>query len=162
MFSILDITIIATGFVLRLYTGSFATNIELSSWIIIMTFLLSIFLALAKRRDDVIREDRGEKQTRLSIAGYNKSFLDHSMSVMGAIIVVAYLQYCHAEDKSINIENSYLYFTTIFVVIGLLRYMQLALVNENTGNPTKILTNDKFTLINFILWASFFALFLYK
>ena len=79
--AILDVSCIAIGFVLRLFAGSNATGIELSSWIITLTFLLALFLALAKRRDDVIREQRGEERTRSSIKDYNLRFLDQQRFV---------------------------------------------------------------------------------
>ena len=160
--AILDVSCIATGFVLRLFAGSGATGIELSSWIITLTFLLALFLALAKRRDDVIREQRGEERTRTSIKGYNLRFLDQTMTVMGAVVIVAYLQYCHAADRTIQITTSRLYLSAAFVVIGLLRYMQLALVEERSGNPTRILIEDRFTQINLLVWGGFFAWMLYR
>jgi len=159
--AILDVSCIAAGFVLRLFAGSEATGIELSSWIITLTFLLALFLALAKRRDDVIREQRGEKRSRIVIKGYNLSFLDHTMTIMGAVVIVAYLQYCHAVDMTIPITTSRLYLSVVFVVIGLLRYMQLALVEERSGNPTRILIEDRFTQINLLIWIGFFAWILY-
>ena len=160
--AILDVSCIATGFVFRLFAGSEATGIELSSWIITLTFLLALFLALAKRRDDVIREQRGEERTRTSIKGYNLRFLDQTMTVMGAVVIVAYLQYCHAADRTIQITTSRLYLSAAFVVIGLLRYMQLALVEERSGNPTRILIEDRFTQINLLVWGGFFAWMLYR
>lgn len=159
--AIIDVTCIAVGFVLRLFAGSEATNIELSSWIIILTFLLAIFLALAKRRDDVIREELGETRTRKSVKGYNLNFLDHSMTIMGAVVIVAYLQYCHSVDRTIQLSSSKLYFSSAFVMIGLLRFMQLAFVEKQTGNPTKILINDHFTQINLFGWGCYFAWMLY-
>jgi hypothetical protein len=74
---------------------------------------------------------------------------------------VAYLQYCHAADRTIPIISSKLYLTAAFVVIGLLRYMQLALVEERSGNPTRILIEDRFTQINLLIWGGFFAWMLY-
>ena len=159
--AILDVSCIAVGFVLRLLAGSAATGIELSSWIITLTFLLALFLALAKRRDDVVREQRGEERTRSSIKGYNLGFLDQAMTIMGSVVIVAYLQYCHAADRTIPIISSKLYLTAAFVVIGLLRYMQLALVEERSGNPTRILIEDRFTQMNLLIWGGFFAWMLY-
>ena len=160
--AILDVSCIAIGFVLRLFAGSNATGIELSSWIITLTFLLALFLALAKRRDDVIREQRGEERTRSSIKGYNLRFLDQAMTIMGSVVIVSYLQFCHAADRTLPIISSELYLTAAFVVIGLLRYMQLALVEEQTGNPTRVLIEDRFTQINLLFWGSFFVWMLYK
>ena len=81
---------------------------------------------------------------------------------MGAVVIVAYLQYCHAADRTIQITTSRLYLSAAFVVIGLLRYMQLALVEERSGNPTRILIEDRFTQINLLVWGGFFAWMLYR
>ena len=160
-FAIIDVCCIATGFVLRLFVGSAATRIELSSWIITMTFLLALFLALAKRRDDVIREELGEVRTRKAIYGYNIDFLNHTISIMGSVIIVAYIMYCHSDDRGLVLQNEYLYLTTAFVIVGLMRYFQLAIVDCCTGNPTKVLLNDKFTQINLIAWYGAFTWMIY-
>ena len=159
--AIIDVCCIATGFVLRLFVGSVATRIELSSWIITMTFLLALFLALSKRRDDVIREELGNVRTRKAIYGYNIDFLNHTISIMGSVIIVAYLMYCHSDDRGFVLQNEYLYLTTAFVIVGLMRYFQLAIVDRCTGNPTKVLLNDKFTQINLIAWCGAFTWMIY-
>ena len=160
--AILDVSCIAVGFVLRLFAGSKATGVELSSWIITLTFLLTLFLALAKRRDDVILEQLREERTRISIKGYNLRFLDQAMTIMGAVVIVVYLQYCHAADRTLPITTSKLYLSAAFVVIGLFRYMQLAMVEKRSGNPTRILIEDRFTQINLLVWGGFFAWMLYR
>ncbi len=88
--AILDVTIIAIGFVLRLFIGSVVTNIPLSMWIVVMTFLLALFMALAKRRDDVlIYLDTGKKMRKV-IDGYNLQFLDTAMAIMASVVIVSY------------------------------------------------------------------------
>ncbi len=91
--AILDVVIIAIGFVLRLFIGSAVTDIPLSMWIVIMTFLLALFMALAKRRDDVlIYLDTGKKMRKV-IDGYNLQFLDTAMAIMASVVIVAYTIY---------------------------------------------------------------------
>lgn len=160
-YAILDVNSIAAGFVLRLFAGSSATGIELSSWIITLTYLLALFLALAKRRDDVLRKETGTHLVRKATTGYSRVFLDQAMTALVAVVIVAYLQYCHALDRKLSVSNEYLYLTSIFVIVGVLRYLQLTLVYENTANPTQVLATDRFTQLNLLLWGGTYFWLLY-
>lgn len=143
--TVVDVFIIAIGFVLRLFAGSAASNIELSMWIIILTFLLALFLAFAKRRDDVLLSGQG-KQTRKNIDGYNLEFINAAMVLMSAVILVSYIMY------SVSVANSNLYFTSFFVLLGIIRYMKITFVNQDSGNPTRVLIKDRLTHIIIICW----------
>ena len=155
--SIVDIFIISTGFVLRLFAGGVATGITLSYWIIIITFLLALFLALAKRRDDVLLSLAG-KETRKNIDGYNLEFVNSTMTLMAGVIVVSYILYSISPEVVAKLHTHYLYLTTFFVVLGIFRYMQLTFVEEKTGSPTKIVVKDRFLKVTILLWLlSFFV-----
>jgi len=149
--SILDIFIIATGFVLRLFAGAAVTGIELSMWIIIMTFLLAIFLALAKRRDDVLLSLDGQ-ETRKNIDGYNLEFVNASMVLMAGVIIVSYVQYTISPEVLARLSTSHLYITSFFVILGVLRYMQITFVEQNSGSPTKVLIRDRFLKLTIFFW----------
>ena len=153
--AIVDVNIISIGFVLRLFVGSSVTNIILSKWIIIMTFLLSLFLALSKRRDDVIIYSDTGRKMRKSVDGYNLEFLDASMSIMASIVIVAYTIY------TASFNSEYLYLTTFFVILGILRYLKIALVHKNSGSPTRIVNGDRFMKLILIGWVVSFGLILY-
>ncbi|MDA7816624.1 UbiA prenyltransferase family protein [Sulfurimonas sp.] len=156
--SILDIFIIATGFVLRLFAGSAVANKELSMWIILMTFLLAIFLALAKRRDDVLLSLAGQ-ETRKNIDGYNLEFVNASMVLMAGVVIVSYIQYTISPDVTLRLNSSYLYLTSFFVILGVLRYMQITFVEQNSGSPTKIVIKDMFMKVTILFWLlSFIAI----
>ena len=156
--SIVDIFIISTGFVLRLFAGSVATGIELSMWIIIMTFLLALFLSLAKRRDDVLLSLEG-KDTRKNIDGYNLEFVNATMVLMSGVVVVSYILYTISEGVTLRLHTEYLYLTSFFVILGIFRYMQLTFVENNSGSPSKIVVKDTFMKITIILWIfSFIAI----
>lgn len=154
--AIVDIFIISTGFVLRLFAGALVTDIPLSMWIIIITFLLAIFLSLAKRRDDVLLSLEG-KETRKNIDGYNLEFVNAAMVLMSGVVIVSYLQYSVSTDVIERLGTSYLYLTTFFVVLGILRYMQITFVEEQSGSPTKIVLNDRFLQITILLWILSFV-----
>jgi len=155
--SIVDIFIISTGFVLRLFAGSAVTDIKLSMWIIIITFLLAIFLALAKRRDDVLLSLDG-KDTRKNIDGYNLEFINASMVLMAGVVIVSYLLYTVSSEVVARIGNEYLFLSTFFVILGVLRYMQITFVEQNSGSPTKIVLKDRFLQITIFSWLLSFAI----
>jgi 4-hydroxybenzoate polyprenyltransferase len=153
--AVLDVFIIATGFVLRLFAGSSVGNIPLSHWIIVVTFLLAIFLAIAKRRDDVLLAMQG-KNTRKNIDGYNLEFVNAAMVLMAGIVTVSYILYSISEEVVAKIGTDKLYLTSFFVILGILRYMQITFVEENSGSPTKVVLKDTFLKITLVLWFSSF------
>jgi 4-hydroxybenzoate polyprenyltransferase len=159
--AILDVVIIATGFVLRLFIGSAVTEIHLSMWIVTMTFLLSLFMALAKRRDDVlIYLDTGKKMRKV-IDGYNLQFLDTAMAIMASVVIVSYTIYTTSEEVVERVHSEYLYLTSLFVILGIMRYLQVAFVLKDSGSPTKIVLKDRFMQLTLIGWVLTFAWILY-
>ena len=159
--ALLDVTIIAIGFVLRLFAGSFAYEVSLRLWIVIMTFLLALFMALAKRRDDVLILKKSGNKMRKSIDGYNLGLIDGSMLIMSAVIIVAYIQYTTSPEIIEKFQNENLYLTTLFVIFGVMRYLQMTLVEKNTGSPTEIILKDKIMQINLLLWLLSFIWIIY-
>jgi 4-hydroxybenzoate polyprenyltransferase len=149
--TIVDIFIIATGFVLRLFAGASVIETPLSMWIIIMTFLLALFLAVAKRRDDVLLSSLG-KETRKNIDGYNLEFVNAVMVFMSGVIVVSYILYTVSEEVIKRLNTEYLYLTSFFVILGIMRYMQITFVEGNSGSPTKIVLKDRFLQITILFW----------
>jgi decaprenyl-phosphate phosphoribosyltransferase len=156
--TIVDIFIIATGFVLRLFAGASVIGNQLSMWLIIMTFLLALFLAIAKRRDDVLLASQG-KETRKNIDGYNIEFVNAVMVLMAGVVIVSYILYTVSQEVIDRLHTPYLYMTTFFVILGIMRYMQITFVEQNSGNPTKIALKDKFLKVTIVLWLlSFFII----
>ena len=159
--AILDVTIIAIGFVLRLFVGSAVTDIHLSMWIVVMTFLLALFMALAKRRDDVlIFLDTGKKMRKV-IDGYNLQFLDGAMLVMASVVIVAYTIYTTSSEIIERVQSEYLYMTALFVILGILRYLQIAFVEKDSGSPTRIVLKDYFMQLTLLGWIASFAWIIY-
>ncbi len=160
--SIVDVNIIAIGFVLRLFTGSVVTDIHLSKWIIIMTFLLALFLALAKRRDDVLIFMKTGKMMRKVIDGYNLQFLDSAMAIMASVVIVAYTLYTTSPEVEARFDSEYLYLTTFFVILGVMRYLKIAFINKDSGSPTKIVSTDRFMQLILVGWIVAFTWMLYQ
>jgi len=159
--AILDVTIIAIGFVLRLFVGSAVTGIQLSMWIVIMTFLLALFMALAKRRDDVLIFLETGKKMRKVIDGYNLQFLDTAMAIMASVVIVAYTIYTTSAEVVERFHSQYLYLTALFVILGIMRYLQIAFVHLDSGSPTKIVLKDRFMQATILAWIISFTWILY-
>lgn len=159
-YSLVDITVISLGFVIRLYVGGLAANLPLSEWIVIITFLLALFLALAKRRDDVVLSADGER-TRASVDGYNEMFLSTAMAVVAAIVNVAYLMYTVSQEVIDRVGNDHLFFTSAFVILGFLRYLQITFVEGKSGNPSEMVLKDRFLQAVIALWLGTFAWIIY-
>ena len=159
--AIVDVTIIAIGFVLRLFIGSAITGITLSMWIVIMTFLLALFMALAKRRDDVLIFMETGKKMRKVIDGYNLQFLDTAMAIMASVVIVAYTIYTTSSEVVERFHTQYLYLTSLFVILGIMRYLQIAFVHLDSGSPTRIVLKDRFMQLTIIAWVITFTWILY-
>ncbi|MDE7180214.1 MAG: decaprenyl-phosphate phosphoribosyltransferase [Muribaculaceae bacterium] len=161
-FAIVDVNCVAIGFELRLLAGGIACAIPLSPWIMVMTYLLALFLALGKRRDDVlIYERQGRREIRHNVTAYNLTFINAALGVLGAIVIVCYLMYCLSADVMERLHTEYLFVTAIFVTAGVLRYLQLAIVESRSGSPTRILLHDRFIRGCILLWIFSFAIILY-
>ncbi|MBU0996056.1 MAG: decaprenyl-phosphate phosphoribosyltransferase [Proteobacteria bacterium] len=158
--AIVDIILIATGFVIRVIGGGIAANVAISHWIIIMTFLIALFLALAKRRDDLILSETG-LNTRKNIDGYNHEFISLSMGIMASVIIVSYILYTVSTEIQIKYDTHSLYTTAFWVLAGILRYLQITFVEQKSGSPTLILMKDVFLQAIIVLWFVNFYLIIY-
>ena len=158
-YAILDVTIIAIGFVMRILAGGLATDIWISHWLVLMTFLVTLFLALSKRNDDYrIFEQTGTKP-RVSITGYNKTFINEATAIIASVTMVCYIMYTMSPEVIERMGTRYVYLTSGWVLAGLLRYLQNMIVYGLSGSPTKSLVKDHFIQICIIGWiASFFAI----
>lgn len=159
--SIIDVCVIAFGFVLRLLAGAAATDITLSKWIVLMTFLITLFLALAKRRDDVLRMNKTGRAPRRNTKRYNLTFLNQAITITAAVTLVCYIMYTVSPEVTGKLGTDNLYLTSVFVIMGLLRYLQIAVVDEKSGDPTDIALHDRFTQIVVVCWMLSFLLLIY-
>jgi decaprenyl-phosphate phosphoribosyltransferase len=158
---ILDIMIIAVCFVIRVFVGGAVGDVPIYMWIVIMTFLLALFMALGKRRDDVLIFMETNHISRKSIDGYNLRFIDSFMMIVAAVILVAYLMYTVSPEIMAKFKTDRLYITSIFVLAGLMRYLQITMLEENSGSPTEILLKDLYIQMSIVGWIISFALLIY-
>jgi 4-hydroxybenzoate polyprenyltransferase len=160
-YAIVDVCIIALGFVLRIFAGGVATGIVLSKWIVLMTFLLTLFLSFAKRRDDVLRmNDTGEAPRKNTIR-YNLTFINQAITIAASVTLVCYIMYTVSSEVTANFHTDYLYLTSVFVLLGFLRYIQITVVDKRSGDPTKIMFRDRFTQIVVLMWILSFLIIIY-
>ena len=150
--AILDILILSAGFVLRVKGGAVISKVDTSEWLIIMTFLLSLFMAIAKRRDDLLLKTTTGTDMRKSMSGYNLDFLNTLLGLSSAIIIVAYINYTVSPLTVMRLGTYRLYYSSLFVIAGLMRYLQITFVQKKSGSPTEILYKDFFIQVTLILW----------
>jgi decaprenyl-phosphate phosphoribosyltransferase len=158
--AILDVAIIAMGFLLRIHSGGILARVPVSQWIELVTFLLALFIALAKRRDDLL-QDQGGQGMRSSIGGYNLAFVDAGMAMLAAITVQSYIMYTVSEEVQARIGDNKLYITSGFVVLGMLRYFQVTLVEKHSGAPAALVLKDRPLQLVILGWLLSFGIILY-
>ena len=159
--AIIDVCTVAFGFVLRILAGGMACDVAVSNWLVLMTFLLALFLSFAKRRDDVLRMNETGEPPRRNTIRYNLTFVNQAITITGTVTLVCYIMYTVSPEVVSRFHAPYLYLTSIFVLVGLLRYMQLTVVDEVSGDPTKILLRDRFTQAIVVAWIMAFLLIIY-
>ena len=159
--SILDMVLISFGFVLRTVGGGVIVDVVLTQWLVIIVFLLSLFLALAKRRDDILIFNSSGNSIRKSSTKYNLDFINSAITMVSTTLIVAYLMYTISDEVIERMDFEYLYFTGLFVVLGVLRYLQKTLVENDSSSPVRILYKDRFIQLTLILWGLSYFLILY-
>ena len=159
--SILDIFIVAAGFVLRVKGGGVISDTYVSHWMVLMVFLLALFIAIAKRRDDLVIKQALGLDMRKASKKYNIDFLNLSLTMVSGIMIVSYIMYTISPEVVNRIDNHRLYYTSIFVIAGILRYLQIAIVENNTGSPTELLFRDRFIQVVLLLWLINFFFIIY-
>jgi len=157
--AILDVTIIAIGFVMRVLIGGLATGIWISHWLVMMTFLLTLFLAFAKRNDDYRIYAKTGAKPRVSITGYNQTFINEATAIIASVTMVCYIMYTMSPEVIQRWGTRYVYLTSGWVLAGLLRYLQNMIVYGLSGSPTKSMVKDRFIQFCILGWLlSFFTI----
>ena len=160
-YAIVDVCVVAFGFVLRVLAGGYATDIVPSKWLVLMTFLLTLFLSFAKRRDDVLRMNETGEPPRKNTIRYNLTFINQAITVSASVTLVCYIMYTVSPEVVARFGSDMLYLTSVFVLLGLLRYMQITVVDKKSGDPTKMVLRDRFTQLVIAAWALTFLVIIY-
>lgn len=150
-----DVFVISTGFVLRAVAGAVALDVRISPWLLLCTFLLSLFLALCKRRHEkLLLSDDDAANHRESLHGYDCRALDAQIAVTAASTVVCYAIYTLSAETAARFGTGYLGLTLPFVVFGVFRYLALVYRHEGGGRPEKIMLTDRVMLFTLVCYAA--------
>jgi decaprenyl-phosphate phosphoribosyltransferase len=160
---ILDLFIVSLGFLLRVYSGGVIAGLPITHWLSLMVLLLSLFLILAKRRDDIIINGKNKNGAviRKSVKKYNLVYINSCITLLSAVMIVAYIMYTVSPEVTERFHSEYVFITTIFVIAGMMRYLQIVFVEKKSGSPTNIFIKDKFILLTIAGWILGFYLIIY-
>jgi 4-hydroxybenzoate polyprenyltransferase len=149
---ILDVMLVAFGFVLRAVAGALVIEVEISSWLLICTILIALFLALGKRRHEVMLLAEGSSEHRRVLGDYSPYFLDQMMAVVTASTLMSYTLYTLSPEVTRKFGDNDLIFTVPFVLYGIFRYLYVVHRQSKGGSPTHVLLTDRPLLLDILLW----------
>ena len=159
--ALVDVFLISCGFLIRTVLGGLLASVAVSQWLIIMVFLLSLMLAFAKRRDDLVRAGATGKVLRKSSRHYSIEYLHICLSLIAGVTMVCYMMYTFSEEVKLRLGENYLSFTSLFVFAGILRYLQITMLNQHEGSPTRIFLTDRIIQATILGWVLTFSITLY-
>jgi len=158
---ILDVICVAVFFVLRAAAGAEAIAVRISPWLLICTILLALFLALSKRRHELVLLEAAASHHRRILAEYSPYLLDQMISVVTASTVVSYCLYTMWPETVAKFGTTNLVFTVPFVLFGIFRYLYLIHQKDEGGSPERIPFTDVPMIINLLLWLATVGIILY-
>jgi 4-hydroxybenzoate polyprenyltransferase len=158
---VLDAMTISAGFVIRIVGGAVAISVIPSHWLIVCAFLLALFLAFTKRRQELLILSDNAADHREVLNQYSVPYLDQVNNILISAVIVCYALYTVAPETVERFGTTSLIYGTVFVIYGMLRYMMLIKNPEHGGNPSRMLFNDKPLLLTVIGWAIYNAVVIY-
>jgi 4-hydroxybenzoate polyprenyltransferase len=158
---VLDAMTIASGFVLRVVGGAIAVEVKPTHWLIACAFLLALYLAFAKRRQELLLLSDCEARRRQVLDSYSVSYLDQVNNILIGATVVCYALYTVAPETVARFGTDSLIYGTVFVIYGLLRYLALIQNPVNGGDPSRLLIKDKPLLLAVAGWVIYNAAVIY-
>jgi len=158
---IVDVIVVAGGFVLRAVAGAVVIDVAMSGWLLICTILLALFLALGKRRYEYVALDQDAARHRPILAEYSPALLDQMIAVVTASTVTAYALYTMSPETVSKFHTQLLPATLPFVLYGIFRYLYLLYQRRLGGNPSELLLADRALLINAVCWICAVLLIIY-
>jgi 4-hydroxybenzoate polyprenyltransferase len=158
---ILDVFVVAAGFLIRVVAGGLAIQVEISSWLLLCTILLALFLAMGKRRYELVLLDKDAASHRPILKEYNTYLLDQMISVVTASTLLAYCLYTISAETVAKFGTRNLIFTVPFVLYGIFRYLYLIHQKAEGGTPEALIIRDKPLLLDIFLWIAAAALILH-
>ncbi len=150
---ILDVMVVATGFLLRAWAGAVVLSVAMSHWLALCTGLLALFLGFVKRRQEIEALD-GATEQRPILREYSLPFLDQMIGIVTASTVLAYSLYAFSPEVAEKLGTRHLGLTIPFVLFGIFRYLYLVHRRGEGENPTLLVLSDRPLLANVLLWAA--------
>lgn len=151
---LVDVVMVSLGFVLRVQAGGIAIGVEVSAWLLLCTILVSLLLALSKRRHELILLSKQAAEQRQVLQSYSPLLLDQMINVVTASTVMAYALYAMSPETAERFHTPYLIYTLPFVLYGIFRYLYLTYQKESELNPTEEMLHDPPFLANIALWGT--------
>jgi 4-hydroxybenzoate polyprenyltransferase len=158
---VLDGMTIAAGFVLRVVGGAIAVSVVPTHWLIVCAFLLALFLAFTKRRQELLTLSGNAAEHRQVLSQYSVGYLEQVNNILIGAAIVCYALYTVAPETVERFGTDSLIYGTVFVIYGMLRYMALIRNPTNGGNPSKMLLHDKPLLVTVVGWGVYNAVVIY-
>jgi 4-hydroxybenzoate polyprenyltransferase len=159
---IIDVLTLAIGFVLRAVAGAVAVNVEISHWLLVCTILLALFIALAKRRHEIMLLADGAADHRPILGEYSAYLLDQMIAVVTASTLIAYVFYTISPETQEKFGTPWLGLTIPFPLYGIFRYLYLVHRRDGGGSPADLLLTDRPLLVCVAVWALAVALIIYR
>jgi 4-hydroxybenzoate polyprenyltransferase len=157
--AVLELFLVSSGFVLRLLAGGIAAKITLSPWIIVATAMISLILTVGKRRSDLI-QNNDPSRLRRSLQGYTVEYLDAILAAFAGATLVVFVLFC-VSDYAIARYGRMILLTSVPVALGILRFVQVVMVDKGGDSPTDLVLTDKFILLAIGGFVAIFAVLLY-
>jgi decaprenyl-phosphate phosphoribosyltransferase len=153
-FVVLDVIAVAIGFVLRAFAGGVAIEVEISPWLVFITFVLALLIALARRRHELIALGDAATAHRGALSNYSVRLIDQMISIVAGATLVSYMIYTASAEVEAKLHTRYLYLTVPFVAFGILRYLYLIDEHNEGGDPARLLLRDRPLLGAVMLWIA--------
>ena len=149
---VVDVIVVATGFVLRAFAGGVAIHVSVSPWLAFITFVLALFVVLARRRHELIALGDGATAHRGALSQYSVRLLDQMISIVAGSTLVGYMIYTASPEVEARLGTPLLYLTVPFVAFGILRYLYLIDERNEGGDPSRTLLHDRPLMLAVALW----------
>lgn len=160
---LLDVFMIGAGFMLRVLAGAFVIDVEVSPWLVLCTLFVSLFLAVSKRRGELLLvAEGGDFRGRPVLKEYDLTLIDQFLTIAAAGMAISYALYTVAERTVLMFHTENLIFTTIFVLFGIFRYLHVLRKRKTEDNPTYLLATDPIMLVNVAMWFVCCVLIIYS
>lgn len=157
---IIDILCIASGFILRIIGGAFVINVIISNWLVLTTLFISLFLAIMKRRSEMMLVSQYNK-TRIVLEEYSESYLNLLLTISSTAVIVCYALYTVSERTVTFFGTENMVYTIIFVIYGIFRFMYLVLIKQRSENIAEMIMKDLPLIVNIVLYVIFTVVIIY-